>query len=380
MSQYNLRSSATIVDRQPSSPFRAAATAAQPNRVDPETTLLITAENEEMDSFLPGNFSGSETDSDPREWFRKFELYCTLKGLKAETKKAAFALSLRDVASRWYELLEDNTKSDFKQLHDTFIARFTTSPISQSEKMRRFWTAKQESKESIRNFVDRMRSNAVEIDVNDPILTTAIQSGLKPSIKQYVTRQNPQTVSALLEQALIAESTDFQTEASIDDVSAAIRRLEDKIDKVQIAAMSTETKNRPSSPRQPSDHRRDRRTLFEQERYSFSPNDASVQNNQYVLRRQSPSPFRSSRSRNPSSQRSVLWQDPDVGQQNFVSSYNSEQCYRCLGNHNARYCAFKTLVCRYCSVRGHIMKACRKRLAQGQAQGSRGYNNQNYEF
>ena len=167
MSQYSLRSSATVVDRQPSSPFRAAATVAQLNRVDPETTLLNTAENEEMDSFLPGNFSGSETDSDPREWFRKFELYCTVKGLKAETKKAAFALSLRDVASRWYELLDDNTKSDFKQLHDTFIARFTTSPIPQSEKMRRFWTAKQESKESIRNFVDRMRSNAVEIDVND---------------------------------------------------------------------------------------------------------------------------------------------------------------------------------------------------------------------
>ena len=230
--------------------------------------------------------------------------------------------------------------------------------------MRRFWTTKQEAKESVRNFVDRMRSNAVEIDVKDPILTTAIQSGLKPSIKQYVIRQSPQTVSALLEHALIAESTDFQTEASIDDVSAAIRRLEDKIDKVQIAAVSTETNRRPSSPRQPSDHRLDRRNSPEQERYSFPPNDASSQNNQYARRRQSPSPFRSPRSRNPSFQRNVDRQGQDVGQQNLVNNYNSEQSYRCLGDHDARYCSFKTSVCRYCSVRGHIMRACRKRSSQ----------------
>ena len=243
--------------------------------------------------------------------------------------------------------------------------------------MRRFWTAKQDEKEAVRNFVDRMRTIASEIDVQDPILTTAIQSGLKPSIKQHVVRQKPQTVSELLEHALLAESTDFTAENSMTDVTAAIRRLEEKFDKAQLAAVSAETNRRPSPPRQLSDHRLNRRNSPEQDRYSFPPNSASSQNNQYARRKQSPSPFRSLRSRNSSFQRSVTRQDPDVGQQNFVSY--SEQCYRCLGEHEARFCPFKTLVCRFCSVRGHIMRACRKQQAQGQAHGSRGYN-QGFEY
>ena len=111
--------------------------------------------------------------------------------------------------------------------------------------MRRFWTAKQDEKEAVRNFVGRMRTIASEIDVKDPILTTAIQSGLKPSIKQHVVRQKPQTVSELLEHALLAEeSTDFTAENSMTDVTAAIRRLEEKFDKAQIAAVSAETNRR----------------------------------------------------------------------------------------------------------------------------------------
>ena len=188
----------------------------------------------------------------------------TLKGLKAQAELAAFALSMRENASRWLLIVPDDIKSNKKDLYDAFLTRFTSSPQTYSEKMRQFWTARQEEKESVRNFIDRMQSIASDLSIRDPILTTAIQSGLKPSIKQHVARQNPQTVSALLEHALLAESTDFGTESSMTDVTAAIRRLEEKFDKVQIAAMSTDAprddhNRRTSSPRH---HPYDRRLPF----------------------------------------------------------------------------------------------------------------------
>ena len=377
MSNYSLRSS--VVDRQPLSPFRGSISESISAGTQPSSILSennCNNEDEDMDSFLPGIFSGTDGEN-PKDWIRNFELFCTLKGLQPEARKAAFALSLRGIATRWYDLLDDGTRNDKTRLHEAFISRFSSTSVSQEEKMRRFWTATQDEKEAVRNFVDRMRAMASEIDVEDPILTTTIQSGLKPSVKQHVVRQKPQTVSELLEHALLAESTDFTAENSMNDVTAAIRRLEEKFDKAQIAAVSVETNRRPSSPRQSSDHRFDRRNSPEQDRYSFPPNNASSQNNQYARRKQSPSPFRSLRSRNPSVQRSVVRQDPDVGQQKFVSY--SEQCYRCLGEHEALFCPFKTLVCRFCSVRGHIMRACRKRQAQGQVHGSRGYN-QGFEY
>ena len=318
-----------------------------------------------MDSFVPGTFSGLDTEN-AKDWLRNFDLYCTLKGLKAQAELAAFALSMRENASRWLLIVPDDIRSNKKDLYDAFLTRFTSSPQTHSEKMRQFWTARQEEKESVRNFIDRMQSIASDLSIKDPILTTAIQSGLKPSIKQHVARQNPQTVSALLDHALLAESTDFGTESSMTDVTAAIRRLEEKFDKVQIAAMSTDATRddqyrRSSSP---GHHPYDRRYPSEQERYAFPQNTlSSPKDNQYTSRGRSPSPFRSSR--HSSSPGNSNWQGQNSQQQNFVSNYNGSKCYRCLGDHEAQYCSFRTLVCRFCSVRGHIMRACRKRSSQG---------------
>ena len=363
MSTYSLRSSG-IVDRQPLSPFRGSISKSIPVGTRPSS---IPSENnchnedKDMNSFLPGLFSGTDGEN-PKDWIRNFELFCALKGLQPEARKAAFALSLRGIATRWYDLLDDGTRNDKTRLHEAFISRFSSTSVSQEEKMRRFWTAKQDEKEAVRNFVDRMRTIASEIDVKDPVLTTAIQSGLKPSIKQHVIRQKPQTVSELLEHALLAESTDFTAENSMTDVTAAIRRLEEKFDKVQIAAMSTDATRddhyrRSSSP---GHHPYDRRYPSEQEQYAFPQNTlSSPKNNKYTSRGRSPSPFRSSR--HSSSPRNSNWQ----GQQNFVSNHNGSKCYRCLGDHEAQYCSFRTLVCRFCSVRGHIMRACRQRSSQG---------------
>ena len=229
-----------------------------------------------MDSFVPGTFSGLETEN-AKDWLRNFDLYCTLKGLKAQAELAAFALSMRENASRWLLIVPDDIKSNKKDLYDAFLTRFTSSPQTHSEKMRQFWTARQEEKESVRNFIDRMQSIASDLSIKDPILTTAIQSGLKPSIKQHVARQNPQTVLALLKHALLAESTDFGTESLMTDVTAAIRRLEEKFDKVQIAAMSTDAprddhhRRTSSSRRHPYD-RRYPSEQSEQERYAFPQN------------------------------------------------------------------------------------------------------------
>jgi len=113
MSTYSLRSS-VVVDRQPLSPFRGTTSKSIPAGTQPSS---IPSENnrnneeEDMDSFLPGIFSGTDGEN-PKEWIRNFELFCTLKGLQPEARKAAFALSLRGIATRWYDLLDDGTRND----------------------------------------------------------------------------------------------------------------------------------------------------------------------------------------------------------------------------------------------------------------------------
>ena len=244
MSNYSLRSS-VVVDRQPLSPFRGTIFQSIPVETQQSSTSSennYNNEDEDMDSFLPGIFSGTD-DENPKDWIRNFELFCTLKGLQPEARKAAFSLSLRDIAGRWLLLLDDDTKNDRQKLHEAFVSRFSTSLVAPEEKMRRFWTAKQETKESVRNFVDRMRSNAVEIDVKDLVLTTAIQSELRPSIRQHVARQGPKSVDELLQHALLAESTEYSTGSSLDDITTAIRRLEDKFDKLRLQLLNPNPNN-----------------------------------------------------------------------------------------------------------------------------------------
>ena len=43
------------------------------------------------------------------------------------------------------------------------------------------------------------------------------------------------------------------------------------------------------------------------------------------------------------------------------------QCYRCGGNHAAKTCRFKDVVCNFCSKKGHIQRVCQSRLRQRQS-------------
>ena len=190
--------------------------------------------NDTMDRFAPLPFSGSRGD-DPEDWFQKFELYCNLRDYDDNQRQAAFALSLCDAASRWYQMLPSESKNDINSLRQAFVTRFAASTKNNSERMQELWTAKQNPTEPVRDFIDRMRQLSVGLEVSDGLLYSAILAGLRSDIRQHVARTSAKSVKELTDQAILAEATNFTSNSIMpDSITEALQRLERKFEETQV--------------------------------------------------------------------------------------------------------------------------------------------------
>ena len=188
------------------------------------TTTTLAAAN--MDSMTPPIFDGA-LGSDPVAWIFKFELYAQLKGLSEESRRACFILCMNDVAAVWIKSLKDATTKSWDKLKAEFNTRFGENTADNSDRMQAVWTAKQNTSEPVRNYYDRIISMAADLDMSEQLLTSAIQAGLKPTIKQFVARNQPNSLKDLLECAILAESTDYHTfDAALPgSITSTLQRL-----------------------------------------------------------------------------------------------------------------------------------------------------------
>ena len=307
MERYNLRSSAKSTSNATSSTSILNPEFPSTNKTSPTSTLKSAFPT--MDTLPTTTFTGT-SDSNAVDFLRYFELFVTLKGLSEEGRRAAFLLSMRQVALTWAQTLSEAETKEWNTLTKLFIERFSPVEISKGEKMKSLWTIEQRPAELVRDFIDRVRTLALGLDVKDEDLLSAIQNGLKPSLRQFVIRQQPQTVDKLIELATLAEKTDIPIQSSIsDDISTALQGLNAKLDNLQIHAITD--KSQRSQIKSPSQDN-DRRMAHRDRRRSQSPIPTTRNSNTY---RQGSTP-------------------------NF-----HDFCSRCNANHNARFCRHKNSKC-----------------------------------
>ena len=338
---------------------------AQPSRINPvdkrdsatSTSIIESATNSFGMEFLsPAQFSGLKSD-DPKCWIQKFELYCNLRNFNNDARRAAFIFSMKDSAARWINTVPDDISSDWTELKKSFLSRFDFNQDTYPDRMQRLWSTKQGNMESVRDYIDRILSSAKDLEIEESILTTAIQAGMKPSIKQYVARQKPPTsIRELTEYAVLAETTDFSTSTSTttENVTDALKRLENKIDEIQLTQISAAVSEGNNS----RDQFRELDEINHPRRDSRLRVERRGGSGRGTLPR-SPSPGRNERQYSPTPQRRVSWSNQQ--QNSGISQYSNVNCYRCLGNHLARFCTFKHVKCYACSMIGHLERACKNR-------------------
>lgn len=351
--------------------------------LSPSSQQFSTYETEtyEMDLMLPASFCGSQ-NSDPKTWLNDFNLYCQLKGLKEDGRIALFLLSMKDVAHTWVMTVNEDDKKKFETLTTAFTARFSPVDSGTPDKMKALWTTCQGTSEPVRNFIDRMIALSAGLELTETVLLSAIQAGLKPSVRQFVTRQQPKTMKILMESAMLAEQTEFSSEATIPDaLSRTLQRLEDKLDNTHLAAISSrphqssrsdETYNVETT----SPSRNIRTADFDEPsrnfRYGRSPSVHQPPSSDHRKFR-SPSPSSNHYRRSPSAerrqQRSNFDYQPSWNQENMQGSDYSYFCFRCLGtNHSEFSCRHIYTRCRFCHNIGHVIRACRKRQSKIEGQ------------
>lgn len=305
----------------------------------------------------PGSFHG-RPEEDGQSWLATFELWLQFRSINGERKAAALALHLKDSAAAWYQSLADNRRDTFARLRAAFIERYGAARLAPWQRAGLAWSIEQQPQQSVDDYMVAVTNAAKDAGLNDQQTIHAVIKGLRPSIRQYVIRQQPANIDNLRAAATLAEQTELPTTtapSSNDAIAATVARLEDQLRQLTVATLagrgrSPSPSRRPPSP--PPSHFAARRTAadYDDQRdynYSYSDNYSRRYNNVLPDRRR------------------VRFSEPSVSSrvnaadlQPTSPSYNPcDSCGR--RNHPRHMCRYRGATCATCGLVGHLASVCR---------------------
>lgn len=295
----------------------------------------------------PGHFCG-RVDEDGQSWLATFELWLRFRSINGERKAAALALHLKDSAAAWYQSLADNRRDTYDNLRAAFVERYGTARLQPWQRAGLAWTIEQQPTQTVDDYMVAVLNAGRDAGLTDQQLVNAVIKGLRPSIRQYVIRQQPTDIDELRAAATLAEQTEFPpttTPSSTDAIAATVARLENQLKQLTVAALAGRQQRSPSplrrreSPpppvRRPSadyDYTNDRQyyrhydSLPDRRRVRFSDSYASVP------------------SVNAADQQQIAFRPCD-------------SCGR--RNHPRHMCRFRGATCANCLRVGHLASVCR---------------------
>jgi hypothetical protein len=202
------------------------------------------------------------------------------------------------------------------------------------------WTIEQQANQSVDDYVASIVNAANNSGLTDEQVNQAIIKGLRPSIRQYVLRQQPADLDELRSAAKLAEQTEIPATSGSDAITSSIARLEEQMKLLTVAAFA----GRQQSPA--DDNRQQWPERFQQ-RVS-SPNRArrQVDADRYYRRRD------------------VTFADdvPVRGHEEPSSFSACDSCGRT--DHPRRSCRYRFATCSSCGKTGHLSSVCRSARRQ----------------
>src|ERR1043165_6088209 len=179
----------------------------------------------------PEFFRGTQKE-DPNEWWEDMELWTTYRKLSEAEKLATFPLMLKDSAKTWHQQAASHQKDTFSHLKASFLEHFKRDASSRWKDLANVFDCKQGPDEGVEAFITQIKKKAVRAGINEEQLRHAIIKGLKPSIRQQVvSHDNWNIVQDIKRWTIFAENSDEPK----TDFDAMFRRLEAKVDRLQVA-------------------------------------------------------------------------------------------------------------------------------------------------
>jgi len=154
------------------------------------------------------------------------------KEFNADKSKALFKVLLVDSAASWLESVDAATANDWTALQAAFRARYTTASFLKYQHANELFNKKQD-KESVDDFGAKMQNLAKQINADEQMLRFAVLNGLRPDIKNHVTRAQPTDWRTLVEAAKAGEMCTPETSATDGAVvpsSGTVKTIDESTD------------------------------------------------------------------------------------------------------------------------------------------------------
>jgi len=182
-------------------------------------------------------------------WLRRFNNFCTYKGFNDDKSKALFKVLLVDSVAVWLESVDVATANDWEALQEAFKVRYTTASFLKYHHANELFNKKQD-KESVDDFCAEMQSLAKQINADEQMLRFAVLNGLRPDIKNHVTRAQATDRRTLVEAAKVAEMcTPIASDGAVAGLNVQLSLVQEQIKQLMNQRTTSIAGSRLPSPR-----------------------------------------------------------------------------------------------------------------------------------
>jgi Retrotransposon gag protein len=224
--------------------------------VGPTIDSHPTPSIEMASSLIPLPFHGRTTER-AENWVDNFEAWTKFARISDEEQKiAAMTLLLRDSARLWIDSLNPKPTT-FTQLSAMFRSNFKRDDTAGWRDVAQLWTIVQRQNQNVESFINEIEEKGAKCKADQDQLRICALNGLLPYLKEAVIMQDIKSLACIKRYAMLKESVSLSNvtpggQVSSPDVESAIRRLESRLDEIQLRQMTSDvprSNDRAESPR-----------------------------------------------------------------------------------------------------------------------------------
>ena len=136
-----------------------------------------------------------------------------------------FSLHLLHDAYTWFSYLPDQIATNFEQLKEQFIARFSLNWATKWSIMPELYEMKQRPDQSVQDFIQKVQMKAKLIDLPEDQILGALMKGFLPNIRADLIRSNITSIADVIKEASISEQANKIKNSQSDNISSEERLI-----------------------------------------------------------------------------------------------------------------------------------------------------------
>ena len=262
---------------------------------------------------------------DAHTWLHKFLLIASYYKWTNEQLCFYFGLHLLTEAYNWFSNLPDTISTNFDQLKEHLISRFSLHGSTKWSIMPEIFEMKQKHDQPVQEFIQQVQMKSKLIDLPEDQLIGALMKGFLPHIRADLIRSEINNMSDVIKEATISEQANKIKSNQPENILSEERLIK----AIQSAMSISHIQPQATSQTHSTDNN------YTSKKY-YQPNHTYWKTQTYNKPKQA-------------------LKGPRVNP-NYI-------CYRCdrQGEHYKDQCPHIDTICHFCSKVGHIQRACKSK-------------------